>query len=293
MTYSIPAMIRMLRPVQWIKNVFVLAPLFFGFRAGNFAAIVHALLAVGIFSLVSSAVYIFNDLRDISADRSHPKKRVRPLASGEVTPGAAVTMLIILLLCVALTIRLGGLNLYFAATIIVYVTINAAYSLGLKNIALLELFFVASGYVLRVIAGCIAVDVVPSQWLLGATSVLALLLVTGKRRAEIAEQLDVNESRKSLRGYNLTFLDSMLSMLGSITIITYLMFTVSSYAIERYASQYLMLSSVFVAYGVLRYLQVVKTATGADMPTELVTRDPWLIGAIALWGMFMAVELYF
>lgn len=287
-----PPLIRLLRPIQWIKNAFVLAPLFFGFRLGDPQAVAHALLAVAIFCLVSSAVYIFNDLRDMAADRAHPKKRSRPLASGAVKPGAAIAIMATLLaLAIGLT-YLAGFDRNFVASILVYVAANLSYSLGLKNVALLELFLVASGYVIRVITGCFAVEVEPSQWLLGSTAVVALLLVTGKRRAEIADALDVDNNRQSLRGYNLAFLDSMLSMLGSITIITYLMFTVSDYAVDRYGSRYLMLSAVFVAYGVFRYLQVVKTSSGADAPTELVTSDGGLIGAVVLWALFMAIQLY-
>jgi decaprenyl-phosphate phosphoribosyltransferase len=292
MSRATVGLIQLLRPVQWIKNVFVLAPLFFGFRLSDPRAVIDALIAAAIFCVLSSAIYVFNDLRDIGADRVHPKKRFRPLASGTVTPAAAVAAMVALLVTAVLLAYLAGFGRYFVATLVAYVAASASYSLGLKRVALLELFIVASGYVLRVITGCFAVDVAPSQWLLSATGVVALLLVTGKRRAEIADGLDPDNNRQSLRGYNLVFLDSMLSMLGSITIITYLMFTVSDYAAERYGSRYLMLSAVFVAYGVLRYLQVLKTSTGADAPTELVIRDGGLIGAVGLWVLFMAILLY-
>lgn len=286
------AAIELLRPRQWVKNAFVLAPLFFGFRLGDPEAGGRALLAIVVFCLVSSAVYIFNDLRDMAADFAHPKKRYRPLASGTLRPATGVVMILALLAGAALLWRLGNLGSAFALTALIYMAINLAYSIGLKHIALLEMFMVASGYVLRVIAGCAAVDVAPSQWLLSTTGVVALLLVTGKRRAEIAEELDLDCNRQSLRSYNVAFLDSMLAMLGSITIITYLMFTVSDYASERYGSRYLMLSATFVAYGVFRYVQVVKTGTGADSPTELVTKDTGIGAALLLWGLFMGGLLY-
>lgn len=287
-------LVKLLRPRQWVKNVFVVVPLFFGFKFGDPYSVAAMALAFVTFCCVSSAIYVFNDLRDIEADRQHPKKRFRPLAAGTVSIPVAYVSIAALALCAAACIMVARLPPSFIFITATYAGMSLSYSLGLKNVPLLELFVVASGYVLRVIAGCHAIDVLPSPWILGAAGSVALLIVSGKRRAEMAENLDPDANRRSLAGYTPSYLDSVISVLGAVTIMQYLMFVSSDYAIKRYGSEAVMLTVVFVAYGVLRYIQLIKVGQGADSPTDLVTRDPGLIGAVLLWvATFLFLFLYY
>lgn len=285
-------MFKLLRPLQWLKNGFVLAPLLFGLKAGDSTALARTFAAAAIFSLVASAVYIVNDWRDMADDRAHPRKRMRPLASGAVGLGPALVVALVLSGGAAAIYLSAHLPASFASTLLVYAALSLAYSFGLKRVALLELFIVASGYVLRVLAGCQAADVPPSQWLFGTTATVALLLVTGKRRAEMAENVNTTDKRRSLDGYTLEFLDTLLTITASITVMTYMAFTLSDEVIARYGSENLLLSGAFVAFGVFRYMQIVKVGRGADSPTELVISDPGIAGAVIGWLLFMAAKIY-
>ena len=196
------AMLRLMRPRQWLKNGFVLAPLFFSKQLFDVEMIGRSLLAFAAFSLIASFLYILNDWRDVDADRSHPRKRGRPLAAGEVTSSEAAM--------VAAASFVGGGLIVLAlwpapgllATLAVYVAVTLGYTAGLKHVALLELFLLASGYVLRVVGGALAIDVPPSPWILVASGLLALLITAGKRRADIAEELRPAPIGTPERGYS-------------------------------------------------------------------------------------------
>jgi len=277
------AYLRLMRPKQWVKNVFVLAPLIFSFKLTSISAVTQSCIAALAFCFVASVIYIVNDLMDVEADRQHPKKRKRPLASGKVGKSEAIAFTGILGLITGLILLYGAFNITFYVLLSVYFTLSLGYSLGLKQVPLLELFIVASGYVFRLLAGCAALNVLPSPWMLAATGAVALLITAGKRRAEIAENHDPAQLRRSLKQYNLTFLDSAITMLAAVTVVTYLLFTTSEYAIERFHSSYLVGTSVFVLYGVLRYLQLVKVMAGTDDPTTLVLTDLNLRYAVLGW----------
>jgi len=175
---------------------------------------------------------------------------------------------------------------------LIYAAINVAYTLGLNRVSLLELFLVASGFVLRVLAGGFAVSLTPSSWLLAMTGVIAMLIVTAKRRGEIAEGHDPNNNRRALVGYNVTFLDSMISMLAGMTIVFYLLFAMSEYGTGRYGESALLLTAPILAYGVLRFVQIAKVSTGVDDPTELIVSDWGLILSMLAFGTVFAVILY-
>jgi len=275
--------IRILRPTQWTKNVFVLAPLMFGFKLTTASFVASALLATVVFSLLASALYIVNDFIDMEADRKHAKKNRRPLAKGEITKPQAIAIVAVLIGLTGLISLYAGFDKSFWIFLLLYTVFTLAYSFGLKQVALLELFIVASGYMLRLLAGCAAIQELPSPWILAATGTIALLIATGKRRAELAENHDPEQHRLSLRQYNLVFLDSVITMLAGVTFVTYLLFTTSDYAIARYHTPYFVATSVFVLYGVLRYLQLVKVTGGADDPTTLILTDRSLCIAVAGW----------
>jgi decaprenyl-phosphate phosphoribosyltransferase len=285
------ALVRLLRPKQWVKNGFVLAPLFFAFELLNRHALLHAAAAFVIFCAVSSAVYIFNDWRDIDVDRSHAEKRNRPLASGAVSLRAAGVLFVILAGIAVVVSLVSGLPRTFFATLALYIVINVAYSLGLKQVSLLELFMVASGFVLRLIAGIAAIQAQFSPWIMVATAMIALLLTVGKRRDDIAQQYDVDNGRKSLAQYNLAYLDLVLAALTGGTLVVYLLFCVSDYAVHRFGSTVLM-TSIPVAFGLLRYLQLVLVKGKGASPTDLVLQDPGLIAILVLFVLMFGILIY-
>jgi len=284
----IAAVLELMRPRQWVKNGFVLAPLFFASEIFEVAAVTRVATAFVVFCLMSSAVYIFNDWRDIEADRQHSKKASRPLASGRVSVATALTVMAVLIAVAIAIIWLAHLPRGFAVAIAVYLGVNLAYSLGLKHVAVLELFLVASGFVIRLVAGALLVQIQMSSWITIATAMLALVLATGKRRADIVQENDLAQKRKSLTGYNLVFLDSALAALTGGTLVVYLLFCVSDYAVGRFGPGVLVTSAV-VAYGLLRYLQLIMVRGQGDSPTDLVLKD-W--GMLATLAVFCAAYAY-
>ena len=279
------AILDLMRVKQWVKNSFVLAPLFFGANLFHRVALLHALTALVAFCLTSSAVYIFNDWRDIEADRMHAVKRRRPLASGRVPVPAALGLMVLLALAAAAVIWIGRLPPQFALIVLIYLGINLAYSLGLKQVTVVELLLISTGFVLRLLAGGLALSIVLSPWIVIATATIALLLATGKRRGDIARGNDAGQARKSLAGYNLAYLDGVLAALMGATLVVYLLFCVSDYAVGLYFPN-ILVTAIPVAAGLMRYLQLIIVYGDGDSPSDLVLRDKGLIAAVLV---FMAI----
>jgi decaprenyl-phosphate phosphoribosyltransferase len=267
-------LIRLMRPHQWIKNALVLAPLLLSGSVCNAMLVQQAAIATLVFCLTASLVYIFNDIHDIAADSAHVKKRLRPLPSGEVSVPEAWILFVLLLSVAAMMFWILHPARDLLGVIAIYLTINLGYSLGLKQIPIIELFLVMAGYVLRLIAGGIAIEVQPIKWIVVCTGLIALMLATGKRRADIAQRNDVNEKRRSLSGYTVAFLDNFLSALAATTIVSYLFFCMSRYAIGQFGEA-VFLSGAPVAIGILRYMQIILEG-GGDSPTAIVYQDPVL-----------------
>lgn len=285
------ALLELMRPRQWVKNGFVLAPLFFGFNLLHRVAVQEALTAMAAFCLASSAVYIFNDWRDLEADRVHALKQHRPLPSGRVTVPAALATMIALLAGAAAIVLLGGLPRAFGLILFLYLAINLGYSLGLKHVAVIELFLVSSGFILRLLGGGVALAVTLSPWIVIATGTIALLLATGKRRGDIARRNDVQGARKSLAGYNLAFLDSVLSALAGATLVVYLLFCVSDYAVGRYGP-HVLVTAIPVAAGLIRYLQLIIVYEDGDSPSDLVLRDRGLFSTVVIFIAIFGIMIY-
>jgi decaprenyl-phosphate phosphoribosyltransferase len=288
----IRATLELLRIRQWVKNGFVLAPLFFSSEIVNVVSVTRAASAFVIFCLMSSAVYIFNDWRDMDADRQHAKKARRPLASGRVPVQFALAVMAALIIIAAVIFFFAHLPKGFAVAIGVYLAINVGYSLGIKHLSVLELFLVASGFVIRLIGGASAVQITLSPWIIIATGMLALLMATGKRRGDIAQNNDGSSQRRSLAGYTLGFLDSTLAALIGGTIVVYLLFCVSDYAVARFGDGVL-ITSVPVALGLLRYLQLIMVHGHGESPTDLVLGDPGMLAILAIFGAAFAYLIYF
>lgn len=285
------AVLRLLRPAQWAKNVFVLAPLFFSGQMMGADAAAHAFIATAVFCLVSSAIYVFNDLCDIDADREHEKKRTRPLASGAVSVGMGRALVFLLLAASGAILFAWEPPRLFSAIIAVYLAANAGYSLGLKQVALVELMLVSSGYVLRLIAGGIAIASPISGWIIVCTGLLALMLTIAKRRGDLAQNNDPHGRRASLAAYTIPFLDHLMSMLAGATVVAYVLFTIGGYAQERFG-ELVPFTAVFVVLGVFRFMQIVIVEGGGDSPTDLVLRDNFMRLTLVGWSAAFFFLLY-
>jgi 4-hydroxybenzoate polyprenyltransferase len=285
--------IKLLRPKDWAKNLFLFIPSFF---AGHFFVLskIEILLAgFGAFCCFASSIYIINDYRDIENDRKHPLKSKRPLAAGNISPSHAIIICILLLFLGSGLALLANPDYWFLLILGIYFLMNLAYSFGLKNIAILDMLIVAAGFVLRVKSGAIIINVESSAWLIIMTFLLALFMAIGKRRDDILlQQSSGNEMRKSLSGYNLNFLDTLLGLFGAIIIVAYINYTVAPDTIIRLGSYRLYYSSIFVIAGIMRYLQVVFIKKQSGSPTEVLYNDRFIQVTIVLWIVCIYILLY-
>ncbi|MGH7542028.1 MAG: decaprenyl-phosphate phosphoribosyltransferase [Gemmatimonadota bacterium] len=282
--------IRLLRARQWVKNFFVLAALLFSGRAGEPAAVIAAFAAFAAFCLLSSAVYVLNDVADRESDRAHPVKRSRSLASGRIAPAPAVG--------VGLLLGVAGLGLSIAVGTDValvgaaYLALNMVYTVRLKRVVILDVFALAAFFVLRLLAGAAAVDVAPSIWLLLCGGLLALYLGFAKRRHELLLMGEGSVAhREVLAHYGPVFLDQMSVVLLSVTIVSYIMYTLVSETAVAVGTDTLVYSTVFVLYGVFRYLYLVHQRDGGS-PTETLLTDRALLIDILLWLAYCGWAIY-
>ncbi len=291
------AYLEALRPTQWVKNGLVFAGVLFAGTLADPRALGRAALGFLAFSLLSGAVYLFNDLRDAQADRLHPRKRLRPIASGRLPVGAAwVEFVIVGAVAAALSWFLGP---WFAATAAGYFGLNLAYSLGLKNVVLVDVMAIASGFVLRAIAGVellrpLRPDVELSPWLLMCTFFLALFMACGKRRQELLHQ-DTGEAegrRRVLLSYNAPFLDTLVTVCAATTLVSYAIYTIWPGTVEKFHTTALLWTVPFVAYGVFRYLWLTRVGDEGEDPSSTVIADRPLIVSVLLWLATVAVVLY-
>ena len=275
--------IRLLRPWHWIKNGFVLAPIPFALAVG--AKLDPSVFAVGLlgFCLINSAMYAFNDVRDAEADRHSPSKRSRPVASGAVSPRLALVLATLLALVGLALCWLTGIRAAIVLSLI-YLVANLAYSLGAKHVPILDVFLLSSGYLIRVILGCALVGAVPSNWLLLCSSMLALFLAFGKRRADLAAGL-TSDHRPALAGYTLGFLDSALSISAGIALFAYALYSQESPAFIEGRE---LVGLPFVAFGILDYLRAAVVEGAGGSPVEMVYRSRTLQLCVLGWAIATA-----
>jgi 4-hydroxybenzoate polyprenyltransferase len=284
------ALLKTMRPKQWAKNVFLLAALVFDRKLTNVDAILHTIAGVIIFSMVASVVYIVNDIADVEADRKHPVKRERPIAAGKLPISVAWVSAIVLAL-IAFPVAIW-LSPSFALIALLYLVLNLIYSKWLKHEVLFDIILLASLYVIRVAAGVALINVVRfSPWIYIFTTFLALLMGTGKRRAELSEIADgPNAQRRVLDGYTLGFLDQLITLASGMTIITYSMYTFSAPNVPE--NHTMMLTIPFIIYSIFRYQYLLQVKGIGSAPEELVLSDRPLQLAIALWGLAVLVVFY-
>ena len=288
---SLPAWLRLMRPEQWTKNGLVLAAFFFAYwdpqqhlREQGLRPFAFSATAAALFCLVSSGIYALNDWRDRVADRLHPVKCLRPVASGEISSKAALTMSAGLL---AAGIVGSLFSPQLCVVISAYVAIQLLYTFRLKHVPLVDVFIIAAGFVLRAVAGAAVLSARISPWLLLCTFLLALFLALCKRRQEKVTRHE-SEQRRSVRAYSTQMLDSLISITAAATIVSYSLYTLSSETVARFRTPLLGLTIPLVIFGVFRYLYLVYTARAGERPEQVLLTDKTIIATIILYGLVVA-----
>lgn len=281
--------IRLLRTPQYIKNIFIFAPLIFSFQFNTDNFINTSIIFI-LFSLLASSIYIFNDLMDINEDRKHPKKKFRPLANNQVSIKIAKILIISLSTISLFYSFLININLFYI--LLIYFLLNILYSIKLKHIPIVDIFIIAIGFVLRLFAGNSIFDTTLSMWLIIMTFLLALFLAIAKRRDDIILSNKGKETRKNIDGYNLELVNSIMVLMAGIIIVSYIMYTVSIDVITRLNSNYLYITTVFVILGLMRYMQITFVEENSESPTEVLYTDNFLQITIILWllSFFLIVK---
>jgi 4-hydroxybenzoate polyprenyltransferase len=280
-----------MRPHQWLKNLFVLTPLLFGKKLIDPGAIGQALLACASFCLLSSAIYICNDILDAPEDRAHPEKRLRPISSGALPVWAALLGSVGIL---SAAFWLGAsLGLQFLLVAMIYLGLMAGYCLALKRAIVLDAMVIASGFVLRVVGGALAVEVNPTHWLIVCAFLLALYLAFAKRRQELLMLSDsAIQHRHVLDSYTVGYLDQVNNILIGATVVCYALYTVAPETVARFGTDSLIYGTVFVIYGLLRYMALIQDPTKGGEPGKLLMSDKPLLIAILGWIAYNALVIY-
>lgn len=280
-----------LRPQQWVKNTLVFGGLIFSRSLLHWEVVRLSLFAFAIFCTASSGIYLLNDLCDVEADRRHPLKRFRPLASGKFSLNVARGAMGLLLVGSASFSLL--LRPAFALVLGIYLVLNIAYSLGLKRVVILDVMAIAFGFVLRAVAGAVVIGVGASPWLVLCTLMLALLMGFGKRRHELnLLQAEAHKHRQSLDGYSLQFLDLMMTISAGAAVVTYALYTMADETVARFSSHSLVLTVPFVLYGIFRYLFLVHKRMGGGDPARLLVTDAPTLINLGLWVVVVCFSLY-
>jgi 4-hydroxybenzoate polyprenyltransferase len=283
--------IKLARVQQYVKNIFIFLPLFFALKITEIALFIDTFLAFLSFSLTASAIYILNDYFDIEQDKKHPIKKNRPLASGNISKVHALLIMTLLLIL--------GLSLMFylslSATkiLVLYVGMNIAYSAYFKHKVVIDITIIAIGFVLRIFVGSIVSNVTLSMWIVIMTFLLALFMALAKRRDDvIIYEKTKKKVRQTVDGYSLQFLDMAMSMVASVVIVSYIMYTTSAEVIHRVGSEYLYLTALFVILGVMRYLIITLVNQDSDSPTRIILKDSFIQLTLLMWIVSFAWILY-
>jgi 4-hydroxybenzoate polyprenyltransferase len=277
-------LLTLMRPWQWFKNVFVLAPLLFSHQFVHLNSCLKAALAFVSFCLVSSAIYTINDLCDVNEDRQHPTKKLRPIARRAVSSRSAITLSIIL---IGSSLALAWCaDFYVAVIVLLYAVTHVAYSFGLKHTAILDVMIIAAGFVLRILGGSAAISVVSSHWLVICTFMISLFLGFTKRRAELlGVGTQTLNSRTVLKDYSTTFLDQAISMVTGATIVCYTLYTVDARTVELFGTRAMLVTVPSVVYGLLRYIYLIYHLEQGEDPSHTLTHDVPMIINLVIWVM--------
>ena len=285
------SLIKLSRPHQYTKNTFVFLPIFFGYKVSEAPSITSTLWAFVGFSFIASAVYILNDIRDMEEDRAHPKKKLRPLASGQITQREAFAFFSVLILA-AFLLAYFLLPVSFSGVLLLYLLLNIAYSLRLKKFPIVDVVCIAVGFVLRVFSGGIAAQVKPSHWLILMTFLLSLFIAVAKRRDDMLLSVNGKHLRKSLSGYNLEFASHCMMLMAAVSIVSYILYVVSPEITVKHGTTNLYLTTFWVILGFMRYMQQIFVYKKSGSPTEVVIKDKFLQLIILLWLLSFFLIIY-
>lgn len=283
--------LNLIRFDQYLKNLFVFAPLFFGREFLYFDLLLKVFLTFLCFCIASSGIYILNDLYDIEQDKAHPEKSKRPIASGKIKPQHAIYIMVLLIIASLSFSFLLSIELFFI--IASYILLNFLYSKWLKHIAILDINIIAIGFVLRLLAGTAVTEIILSIWILLMTYLLALFLGIAKRRTDVVLAQDGLKIRKNIEGYNIVFIDTILGILSSMIIVCYIFYCISPEVQKHYNSHLLYASIIFVINGIFRYLKLALVDQSTYSPTVIVLKDKFIQIMILGWVLLMSYLLYF
>lgn len=288
---SILNILHLMRFHQYIKNLFIFIPAFFSFKFFDEVSIYNSLIAFVAFCLCASAIYIINDIIDAPLDRMHPSKSKRPIASGKVKPRVALFFaLVFIVVGIFILVCLLPRVIF---PVVIYVLINLLYSFKLKHIPILDIFIIASGFVIRLFVGALAINTPLSEWIIVMTFLLALFLALAKRRDDvILYEASGEKMRKVIDGYNRQFLDIAMAISASIVMIAYILWSISTEVKLRLHSDYLYLTSVFVLAGIFRYMQITFVEQKSGNPSKIVLQDKFLQGVILCWLISFWILIY-
>lgn len=285
------AYIQLIRPKDWAKNLFLFVPLFFAGMFFDTTKLLELFIGFICFSLVASAIYIMNDYRDIEDDKKHPVKKDRPLASGAVNKTTAI-IIAVLFVIIGFTAA-WFLRDKFMFILGIYFLLNVGYSFGLKNIPILDIFIISIGFVLRIKGGSVISLIPLSEWLVIMVFLLALFLAFAKRRDDVLLKLSSGDDmRKAVKGYNLEFINTALSLICAVIIVAYFMYTMSPGVVERLQTYRLYYTCIFVLAGIFRYLQLVFVQQNSQSPTKILYKDRFIQVTILLWILSFYLILY-
>lgn len=287
--------IQLIRPTHWVKNFFILLPVFFGQQLTNPDILLQSLVAFCAFCLAASAVYCFNDIIDVEDDRRHPVKCKRPIASGAVNISTAYMFMVILIaLSVAVPMLLSGDALYRTMLVIAaYIVMEFAYCTYLKRYAIIDICILSMGFVLRILAGGAATGIIISHWLVMMTFLLTLFLGIAKRRDDVMRMNATGIApRHNTKRYNLTFVNEALTITAAVMLVCYIMYTVSPEVTENFGSQYIYLTTIFVVMGLLRYIQLAVVDEKTGDPTKVLLHDRFTQCILAGWSLSFILIIY-
>ena len=287
-------LIRLTRPYQWVKNIFILLPLFFGGALTDFPSAILALKAFFAYSFAASAIYCYNDIIDVEDDRKHSEKCKRPIASGAISiKQGYVIMALMMILSTAVIAWMGERALLVGGVVVTYFILDILYCRWLKRHAIVDVCVLSFGFVLRILAGGFATNITPSNWLVMMTFLLTLFLAFAKRRDDVVRMLKTGEaSRHNTERYNLTFINQAVTITAAVTVVSYIMYTISPSVTQRIGSEYVYLTSVFVILGLLRYMQLTLVDEKSGDPTKMLYSDHFLQLVIAMWFASYLVIIY-
>jgi decaprenyl-phosphate phosphoribosyltransferase len=287
--------LKLLRPEQLAKNIFIFLPAFFSGQLLNISALLSCVVAFIAFSLAASSIYCFNDIQDVEVDKLHPEKCKRPIVSGVISIKAAYAMMAVcLLMSLGILFFFGGdthHTIMVMALVLFYYVMDIAYCIKLKQYAIIDVVVISIGFVLRVLVGGVTTGIECSAWIVILTFLLALFLAFAKRRDDVVLYMNTGVShRQNTDLYNLEFMNQVITVIATIAIVAYIMYTLSPAVVERFNSKYVYLTTIFVLMGIVRYLQITIVDVKSGSPTKILLHDRFIQGCIAGWiGLFFII----